>query len=176
MSRTRLTEDRSKRSITPLRGSESCREDDVIPSRGSNPGSSRPRPPRATAGLGAAEAPAAAAHTHRYQAVNLSRLQASLDVAARALAPSVEALDTPLGPHEFPLAPGVCYSALRRLPRRDLHPLERCSKKQNSQRSIAPLRHDAPCGDSKPKQRRALPLCTRKFRVMKSKDRVRRRE
>ena len=30
--------------------------------------------------------------------MNLSRLQASLDVAARVLAPSVEAFDTPLGP------------------------------------------------------------------------------
>ena len=56
--------------------------------------------------------------------VNLSRLQASLHVAARGLAPSVEALDTPLGPHGSHRAAGVCYSALRRLPRRDLHPLE----------------------------------------------------
>src|ERR1700730_5375241 len=57
--------------------------------------------------------------------VNLSRLQASLYAAARGLAPSVEALDTPLGPRESPRTSGVCYSALRRLPRRDLHPLER---------------------------------------------------
>ena len=56
--------------------------------------------------------------------VNLTRLQASLHVAARGLAPSVEALDTPLGPRESPRTSGVCYSALRRLPRRDLHPLE----------------------------------------------------
>ena len=56
--------------------------------------------------------------------VNLSRLQASPDVAARVLAPSVEALDTPLGPHGSHRTSGVCYSALRRLPRRDLHPLE----------------------------------------------------
>jgi hypothetical protein len=56
--------------------------------------------------------------------VNLTRLQASRHVAARGLAPSVEALDTPLGPPDSPPMPGVCYSALRRLPRRDLHPLE----------------------------------------------------
>jgi hypothetical protein len=57
--------------------------------------------------------------------VNLTRLQASLDVAARELAPSVEALDTPLGPHGSRRTSGVCYSALRRLPRRDSHPLEK---------------------------------------------------
>ena len=57
--------------------------------------------------------------------VNLSRLQASRDVAARGLAPSVEALDTPLGPSGSHPMPGVCYSALRRLPRRDSHPLEK---------------------------------------------------
>ncbi len=57
--------------------------------------------------------------------VNLSRLQASRNVAARGLAPSVEALDTPLGRRDSHHAPGVCYSALRRLPRRDLHPLEK---------------------------------------------------
>jgi len=56
--------------------------------------------------------------------VNLTRLQASLHVAARGLAPSVEALDTPLGPHGSHRTAGVCYSALRCLPRRDLHPLE----------------------------------------------------
>jgi hypothetical protein len=38
--------------------------------------------------------------------------------------------------------PGVCYSALRRLPRRDLHPLETNSVKQTV---TSPLRHDAPC-------------------------------
>jgi len=73
--------------------------------------------------------------------VNLSRLQASLDVAARVLAPSEEAWDTPLEtPRSLP-APGVCYSALRRLPRRDLHPLETNSVKQ----TICSLfLHDAP--------------------------------
>ena len=75
--------------------------------------------------------------------VNLSRLQASLDVAARVLAPSVEALDTPLGPPASRPMPGVCYSALRRLPRRDLHPLEL----NDGMRPLArPHRHDAPCG------------------------------
>ncbi len=62
--------------------------------------------------------------------VNLSRLQASRYVAARVLAPSSEALDTPLGPPRSLAVPGVCYSALRRLPRRDLHPLETNSVKQ----------------------------------------------
>jgi hypothetical protein len=57
--------------------------------------------------------------------VNLSRLQASRDVAARGLAPSVEALDTPLGPPGSLPMPGVCYSALRRLPRRTC---TRCSR------------------------------------------------
>ena len=73
--------------------------------------------------------------------VNLSRLQASPDVAARVLAPSVEALDTPLGPPVSRPMPGVCYSALRRLPRRDLHPLEMNRVKPPS---FHLLRHDAP--------------------------------
>src|SRR5258708_4123652 len=72
--------------------------------------------------------------------VNLTRLQASRKVAARGLAPSEEAFDTPLGPHDSRRAPGVCYSALRRLPRRDFHPLETNSLKQ----ATALLRHDAP--------------------------------
>jgi hypothetical protein len=42
--------------------------------------------------------------------------------------------------------PGVCYSALRRLPRRDLHPLEKNSVKQTIGR---PLRHDATCSQCK---------------------------
>ena len=74
--------------------------------------------------------------------VNLTRLQASRDVAARGLAPSVEALDTPLGPPASRPMPGVCYSALRRLPRRDLHPLE--SNGQTAARARC-RRHDAPC-------------------------------
>jgi hypothetical protein len=74
--------------------------------------------------------------------VNLSRLQASLDVAARVLAPSVEACDTPLGPQDSHLAPGVCYSALRCLPRRDLHPLETNDAMTALARSHL---HDAPC-------------------------------
>ena len=73
--------------------------------------------------------------------VNLSRLQASHDVAARVLASSAEAFDTPLGPPGSLPLPGVCYSALRRLPRRDLHPLEMNSVKQTI---LCPLRHDAP--------------------------------
>ena len=39
--------------------------------------------------------------------------------------------------------PGVCYSALRRLPRRDLHPLETGSVKQTMS---CLLLHDAPWG------------------------------
>ena len=73
--------------------------------------------------------------------VNLSRLQASRHVAARVLASSVEACDTPLGPPRLSREPGVCYSALRRLPRRDLHPLETNSVKQTF---VASHRHDAP--------------------------------
>ncbi len=72
--------------------------------------------------------------------VNMSRLQASRHVAARVLAPSSEAFDTPLGPPRSLAVPGVCYSALRRLPRRDLHPLETNSVKQSL---THPLRHDA---------------------------------
>jgi hypothetical protein len=40
--------------------------------------------------------------------------------------------------------PGVCYSALRRLPRRDLHPLETGSVKPLTQDSGLLLLHDAP--------------------------------
>ena len=72
--------------------------------------------------------------------VNLTRLQASLHVAARGLAPSVEASDTPLGPRDSHRASGVCYSALRCLPRRDSHPLET----NDGMRTLAPPhRHDA---------------------------------
>jgi hypothetical protein len=74
--------------------------------------------------------------------VNLTRLQTSRDVAARGLAPSVEAFDTPLGPRESPRVAGVCYSALRCLPRRDLHPLESNDKTVALARS---RRHDATC-------------------------------
>src|SRR5688500_4575629 len=77
--------------------------------------------------------------------VNLMRLQASRDVAARGLAPSVEALDTPLEPRNSHHALGVCYSALRRLPRRDLHPLE----KNDTMTALARAHHhDAPWRDS----------------------------
>jgi hypothetical protein len=72
---------------------------------------------------------------------NLSRLQASLHVAARVLAPSVEALDAPLEPRSSRLALGACYSALRCLPRRDLHPLEKDSMKPAA---LDQLLHDAP--------------------------------
>jgi hypothetical protein len=76
--------------------------------------------------------------------VTLTRLQASLHVAARGLAPSEEALDTPLGPHGSHRASGVCYSALRCLPRRDLHPLET----NDGMSALArPHRHDATCAE-----------------------------
>ena len=55
--------------------------------------------------------------------VTLTRLQRSLHAAARALAPSKEALDTPLSPPTSPRRTGACYPALRRLPGRDSHPL-----------------------------------------------------
>ena len=74
--------------------------------------------------------------------VTVSRLQASYDIAARVLASSVEAFDTPLGPPGSHPMPGVCYSALRRLPRRDLHPLETNSV---TQALFCLRRHDAPC-------------------------------
>ena len=48
----------------------------------------------------------------------------------RVLAPSKEALDTPLRPPRSLAVPGVCYSALRDLPRRDFHPLETNSVKR----------------------------------------------
>jgi hypothetical protein len=52
------------------------------------------------------------------------------------LLPSVSrAFDTPLGSGEFLPPAGVCYRALRRLPGRDLHPLERR------------VFQDAPCWD-----------------------------
>ena len=73
--------------------------------------------------------------------VNVSRLQASREVATRVLASSEEACDTPLRPPSSHSVPGVCYSALRRLPRRDLHPLEMNDAKQTL---LGLLHHDAP--------------------------------
>lgn len=69
-------------------------------------------------------------------------------VAARVLAPSVEAFDAPLGPRGLPHQSGACYRALRRLPGRDSHPLETCSLRSlpypaNGARDRA--RHGAPC-------------------------------
>ena len=85
--------------------------------------------------------------------VTLSRLQASLHVAARVLAPRCSALaawrafDAPLGREGLPSSPGACYPALRRLPGRDLHPLETCSVRHRASSLLGlclPLRHDAP--------------------------------
>ena len=102
-----------------------------------------PRPARVHSGLRHAQTWPSPRHDRLgSRVVNLTRLQASLDVAARVLAPSVEAFDTPLGPPGSLTDPGVCYSALRRLPRRDLHPLE---KNSGMQTSLGQHRHDAPC-------------------------------
>ena len=77
--------------------------------------------------------------------VNLTRLQDSLHVAARVLAPSVEALDAPLGTRGSLPAPGACYPALRCLPGRDSHPLDRCSPKALAHVGHGHSLEDAPC-------------------------------
>ena len=69
--------------------------------------------------------------------VPLSGLQDSLDVAARDLAPSVEAFDAALRLRGSRPSPAACYRALRRLPGRDLHPLDACSTKS---RALPPAR------------------------------------
>jgi hypothetical protein len=79
--------------------------------------------------------------------VYLSRLQASLDVAARVLAPSLEAFDIPLRRRNLFRSTGICYPALRRLPGRDSHPLEKHSEKVLVL-SDGHLRHGAPCRDA----------------------------
>jgi hypothetical protein len=86
--------------------------------------------------------------------VSVTRRQASLDVAARAVASLrqlslVRAFDTRL--HQSASRPQVlvCYRALRRLPGRDSHPLERCSMDRPWRSlALAPrlLLHDAPRG------------------------------
>ena len=85
--------------------------------------------------------------------VTLSRLQASLDVAARVFAPRCttcaawRALDAPLGHEGLPSIPGACYPAHRRLPGRDLHPLEKRSEQRTclfQSQFERPSRHDAP--------------------------------
>jgi hypothetical protein len=84
--------------------------------------------------------------------VSLTRRQASLDVAARVVAPlarlsSLRAFDTAL--HQSASRPqvAVCYRALRRLPGRDFHPLDQCSVAPPLQSLALPLAlslHDAP--------------------------------
>ena len=77
--------------------------------------------------------------------VNLSRLQASLHVAARVLASRCSrALDVALRPPGSLLAPATCYPALRRLPGRDSHPLEKRSKARRSPEGCRLRRHGAP--------------------------------
>ena len=87
----------------------------------------------------------------------MSRLQASLHVAARVLAPrcaacaASRALDAPLGLQGLPRQPGACYPALRRLPGRDSHPLDMRSMQQPLLAlagSAEPLLRDAPWRDS----------------------------
>src|SRR5439155_26657268 len=75
--------------------------------------------------------------------VTVSRRQASLDVAARALAPSEEALDAPLRPRRSLPVPGACYRTVRFLSGRDSHPLVRCSGND-----LKIVRQDAPWTDS----------------------------
>ena len=104
--------------------------------------STPPRPARVLLRTGARRTSPSPRHDRLgSRVVNLSRLQASLDVAARVLAPSEEALDTPLGPHDSPHVPGVCYSALRCLPRRDLHPLETNDGMRHSRGRIFTTHH-----------------------------------
>jgi hypothetical protein len=55
--------------------------------------------------------------------VTLTRLQDSLDVAARTLAPSKEAFDTTLCPSGSHPQTVACYRGIRLLPGRDFHPL-----------------------------------------------------
>jgi hypothetical protein len=85
--------------------------------------------------------------------VHLSRLQASLHVAARVLAPCCTALaashafDARLQPSGSPPLLRACCSALQRLPRRDLHPLDHHSVTAGSGVLAIPgfcRRHDAP--------------------------------
>jgi hypothetical protein len=96
--------------------------------------------------------------------VHLSRLQASLHVAACVLAPSEEALDAPLGTLGSLRVPGACYPALRCLPGRVLHPLEKCGVQLQSLAwpdSKPPLRHVAPSAfDDKPREKRAVKRAT----------------
>ncbi len=81
---------------------------------------------------------------------NLTRLaRRSLRVAARSSAPSLFhlAFDAPLGTRGSPREPGACCSALRRLPRRDSHPLETRDLRRvplPRTRPGSPSRQDAP--------------------------------
>lgn len=75
--------------------------------------------------------------------LNLSRLQASLDFAARVVAPSKEAFDVQLQQHPSLHALWTCYPALRRLPVWDSHPLEMCSLRPHFL-AVASSRHGAP--------------------------------
>jgi len=74
--------------------------------------------------------------------VNVSRLQASLDVAARVVASSKEAFDIQLQTRSSRSVLWTCYPALRRVPGRDSHPLEKYSTELTFVRG-------APCGDSR---------------------------
>src|SRR5262249_29500626 len=95
--------------------------------------------------------------------VALSRLQASLHVAARVLAPrcaavaASRAFGAPLGRQDLSRTAGACFPALRRLPGRDWYPLERRSVKPPGHplpRLPVRPRHDAPCPPSLPPRSR----------------------
>jgi hypothetical protein len=106
--------------------------------------------------------------------VSLSRLQASLDVAARVLAPCCAALaashafDARLQPSGSPPLLRACYSALQRLPRRDLYPLDHPSVTAGSGGFPSPgfcRRHDAPLRRAYSENRpdRERPATARRF-------------
>lgn len=78
--------------------------------------------------------------------VFLSRLKTSLCSSRQDCSLIVsQASDTPLGTGTSRLRPGVCYPALRRLPGRDLHPLEQYRMRYRYQRKPISLQ-DAPWG------------------------------
>ena len=82
------------------------------------------------------------------RAQDLSRQPARPDLWGARVSNDPGLPDPPLGPPRSLAVPGVCYSALRGLPRRDLHPRETNSVKQMRRH---PLRRDA-----------RSPHCTRK--------------
>src|ERR1700761_5699531 len=87
--------------------------------------------------------------------VHLTRLQASLHVAARVLASlqalrALQAFDVPLGTRRSLVEPGTCYPALRRLPGRASFPLKKRSERSPAPKSL-PSHHDAPSPELTPR-------------------------